>query len=444
MTTPLSEEQRKLEEKELRSLASELKDLTALPAIEHHKESIESFAEEATSYADKIRDAENLEEVAKLVEEVGKKKSKWCDLMEMVALAAEMSDPQGEALKEAEARLRKAATDLKEVSTRGQSPAFQVIARVAAEAETSLQDFLACEQVEEKWNIFARFEENRARWLSTMEDLRSGQTRDGNASEAATDLPGQDDIFCDAVSEAGSDDFCKAADAFQGCMDMPFDFAGGAQFCSTIPSTGGAASSACLPIAAATGGYEATESAPSAPSAAKQVGENVAEAKAANMSQEEAREQIKKLLQDEEEGLLVTLRKTVAAVKEDSRFEAIHEDATKLLEQMELAAGAICPEALQRNFADDLTGAEEKLMATVEPMRAAQWGAFYSKKHASALQKYDLYKRRMKPPLLAKEHEELMECVKVVLQLAEYLRKEAQNALMDSVTGLVAQTMVRS
>lgn len=161
------------------------------------------------------------------------------------------------------------------------------------------------------------------------------------------------------------------------------------------------------------------------------------------MTPDEARAQIKKLLEDEEEGLLVTLRKCVAKVKEDDRFEGVFEDATKLLEQMELAAGAICPEALQQDFSDSVEGAEEKLKATVEPMRKAQWGAFYAKKHAFAVKKFDLYHRRGKSPKLSEDHEELLECVKVVIQLSEYLRKEAQNSLMDSVTGLVAQTMVR-
>lgn len=452
MAAKLSDEQRRLEEKDLRELAGELKHLAAQPAIESHLESIQGFAAQAEEYADKIRDAATPEEAAELVKEVEGKKTQWCELMEMLALAAEMSDPDGEALKEAENRLRKAATDLKEVSQRGTSAAFTVIARVASEAEASLKAFLEATEVQEKWNIFARFEENRARWLGQMETLRSGQ-QDGNASEAATDVPG--DIFCDAVSEAGSEEFCKAADAFENCMNMPFDmpfetidgfggydgFGGGAA-CVAIPGASGYSSAAAC--ATTESSASAAPAEPAGPKSTAAVEANLAAAQATPMSPDEAREQIKKLLQDEEEGLLVTLRKTVAKVKEDDRFEQVHEDATKLLEQMELAAGAICPEALQQEFADSLEGAEDKLKATVEPMRKAQWGAFYSKKHASALKKFDLYHRRGgKLPKLSEDHGELLECVQVVLQLAEYLRKEAQNALMDSVTGLVAQTMIR-
>merc|ERR1719265_1057343 len=203
--TKLSDEQRRLEVKDLKELADELKHLAEQPSVEKHVDSIKGFADQALGYADKIENAATPEEAAVLAKEVEGKKTQWCELMEMLALAAEMSDPQGEALKEAESRLRKAATELADVSQRGNSAVFTLIGRVAAEAKTSLDAFLATEEVEKKWDIFAAFEENRARWLSTMENLRSNQ-QDGNASEAATCEP--DDVFCDAVSDAGSEDMC--------------------------------------------------------------------------------------------------------------------------------------------------------------------------------------------------------------------------------------------
>eukprot|EP00929_Paragymnodinium_shiwhaense_P020860 TRINITY_DN13769_c0_g1_i1.p1 TRINITY_DN13769_c0_g1~~TRINITY_DN13769_c0_g1_i1.p1 ORF type:complete len:435 (+),score=156.52 TRINITY_DN13769_c0_g1_i1:72-1376(+) len=431
MATRLSDEQRRLEEKDLRDLADELKHLAEQPAVKGHLDAINGFADEAVSYADKIRDAESPEAAATLAREVEGKKTQWCELMEMLALAAEMSEPDSEGLKEAESRLRKAATDLKEVSQRGQTAAFAVIGRVAAEAETSLEKFLAATEPQEKWNIFGRFEENRARWLTQMEALRSGN-QDGTASEADTAVP--QDIFCDAVSQAGSEDVCKAADAFESCMNMPFDFGefGADGFVMQTAAT-----------SSSNGGYGGAAAAPAGPSAAAASAAAVASfaAEGPQMTPAEAREQIKKLLQDEEEGLLVTLKKTVATLKEDNRFEEIYDDATKMLEQMEIAAGAICPEALTQEFTEDVTGQEERLKATVEPMRKAQWGAFYAKKHASAVQRFDLY-RRGKQYRLRDDHGELMECVKVTIQLAEYLRKEAQNALMDSVTGLMRQAML--
>merc|ERR1712137_745189 len=135
---------------------------------------------------------------------------------------------------------------------------------------------------------------------------------------------------------------------------------------------------------------------------------------------------------------MVTLRKAVAAFKADERFEKGFEDADKFLEQMEIAVVAVAPATSSQTFPDDLTGQEERLQATVQPYRAAQFASLAAKKHAFNLRKYDLYIAKRGMPKLAEEHEELYDCAEAGVQISEFLRRHAQGAVMDCITGLVA------
>jgi len=445
----LSAEERTAQEQQLRSLAQQLRDLSTTTAGEGHEDAIGGFASQAESYADRIRDAPSLAAAAELVQEVTRKQGQWTQLLELLSLAGQIENDEEagadvanevlqQAVQEAEAKLRSTATQLRAVADSGTTAVFGAIGTVAAEAETGLEEFLAAESAEEKLQVYTRVEESRARWLSQMETLHTTVAEaDGAESEAPTDAPDAgdqaleefvEDTACKAVKElVSSSDGCTLASGAGSGYGSGYNNYFPAAGCSLLPSS---ASGGCTAVSSPT---VATGPAP-----AEVVPALLAEV--ANISPKEAREKLVVYLNDKDEGLLATLRTAVAKVKEDDRFEGVHEDAGKLLEQMELAVGAIIPEALTQDFSDDLAGAEDKLKATVEPMRKAQWGGFYAKKAAFTVRKYDLYVAKGKMPKLKNEHADLLECATVIVDLAEFLRKEAQNAIMDSVTGLVSQT----
>mmetsp|Transcript_28728 Transcript_28728/g.65234 ORF Transcript_28728/g.65234 Transcript_28728/m.65234 type:complete len:122 (+) Transcript_28728:1039-1404(+) len=115
---------------------------------------------------------------------------------------------------------------------------------------------------------------------------------------------------------------------------------------------------------------------------------------------------------------------------------------------MEIAVGAIIPtrtdglpaDAAPEQFSPDVAGAEQRVMTQVEPLRKAQWGAFYAKKHAWAVRKYDTYRRKGPMPKLQDNHPDLYKLCVQVTEVAEYLRKEAQGGVMDAITALVDVT----
>lgn len=340
-----------------------------------------------------------------------------------------------ETLQETEEKLRRMASQLRAVAESGRTPIFAAIGVVASNAEAILADLLAAETTEEKLEVKARFEESRIQWTAEMSDLQSS-IMDGSESQAPTEAPDASDLVCEFADDA-EDDCCRAADecASGGAFSWPagsgYQMSAG---CTAVPlgttSGQGCAEVSTPPVAQDSSSLQNSTEASAFLRSAAELG---------SLSGEEARAQLVLCLTDEEEGLLTTLKAAVAKVKEDERFEGVHEDAEKLLEQMQLATGAVVPAALAQEFSDDLTGAEERLKAMVNPMREAQWGGFYAKKAAFAVRKYDLYKRKGKMPHLKVEHPQLLECAEVCVDLAEFLRKEAQNSIMDSVTGLVQQ-----
>lgn len=449
---------------QLRELAQQLRDLSTSAGGAGHEDSILGFAGQADSYADRIRDAASPEAAGTLVTEVARKEAQWRQLLELLNVATLCENPDGvqadsavvEALvQEAEQKLRQTAAQLRSVADGGTSAVFGAIGAVATEAEVGLADFLSAETVEAKMEVYARVEECRARWLAQMEDLHA-TVADGSESQAPTEAPDATDPVCEYVDDFPEDVSCRpmreaAPIGGNGCVmpseAMPsresssgyYNFFSSAS-CTLVASP--ASSADCGVASSPPVSTDAPVASISTPHALKEVPALLTEG--ANVSQKEAREHLKTYLNDKDEGLLATLRTVVGKVKEDDRFEGVHEDASKLLEQMELAAGAITPEALVQEFSDNLAGAEDKLKATVEPMRKAQWGGFYAKKAAFSVQKYDLYVAKGKMPKLKDEHSELLECAKVCVDLAEFLRKEAQNAILDSVTGLVTQTMPAS
>lgn len=448
----MTEELKVSEERQLRELAQQLRDLSTSTAGAGHEDSIVGFATQAESYADQIRDASSPEAVTALVVEVARKRSQWTQLMELLSLAGAVEnddDQDAQALAQLEAQLRSTATQLRAVAAGGTSDVFNAIGRVASEAEAGLVDFLAAETKEEKLEVYARVEESRNRWLGQMEGLQS-EVLDGNESQAPTEAPDASDLACEYV-----DDFqdceetscrpAKEAAAVLGCT-MSSAGCGSGAYQSYFPSTGctslspAASSSGCVAVSDPPITAASSSDSNSAPPASSDVLGKLTEEGLADIAPGDVREQIAICLSQKDDGLLDTLRRTVAKVKEDERFEGIHKDAGELLAQMELASGALIPEALVQEFPDDLAGAEERLKATVEPMRKAQWGGFYAKKAAFTVQKYDLYVAKGKMSKLKDEHSELLACAKVCVDVAGFLHKEARNAIMDSVTGLVAQT----
>jgi hypothetical protein len=353
---------------------------------------------------------------------------------------------------------------------------FGQIGAVADQAEAGLVEFLAAGSTQEKWEVYARVENNRNQWLHQMQDLHSNMS-DGNESQAPTEAPdpsdpafedcAEDEDFQDATgckvlteiparAATGGGAGAAVSSAAMRQLLTDFDIDGG--FCtpvapsgvsSTRPAANGGYSSNDVPVAAASSSSNAAVAAATAATAPSPMEAAIAKMEKAmangeevSFTPEEARQQVVLALSDEEEGLLVTLRRAVAKVKEDDRFEGVYEDAGQLLEQMALAAGAVLPSSLvqEEEAAEggELADAEERMKATVEPMRKAQWGAQRAKTAAFKVQKYDIYIAKGKKPKLADEHPELLECVKVSIELSSFLRKEAQGAILDSVTGLVA------
>lgn len=444
----MTEELRVSEERQLRELAQQLRDLSTSTAGAGHEEAIVGFASQAESYADQIRDASSPEAVTALVATVARKRSQWTQLMELLSLAGAIEnsdDEEAQALAQLEAQLRSTAEQLRAVASGGTSEIFNAIGRVASEAEAGLAEFLAAETKEDKMEVFARASQARERWLGQMEGLQS-EVLDGNESQAPTEAPDASDPSCEYV-----DDFQDCEET--SCRPAQDTAAGpGCSMASVGCGSGGYqnyfASNGCTSLseAGSSSGCRAVSDTPIAAAASSD--SNSASSDVLGMLTEEGladidpagvREQIAIALSQKDDGLLDTLRRTVAKVQEDERFEGVHKDAGELLAQMELASGALIPEALVQEFPDDLAGAEERLKSTVEPMRKAQWGGFYAKKAAFTVQKYDLYVAKGKMPKLKDEHSELLACAKVCVDVAGFLHKEARNAIMDSVTGLVAQ-----
>eukprot|EP00931_Biecheleriopsis_adriatica_P010360 TRINITY_DN111437_c0_g1_i1.p1 TRINITY_DN111437_c0_g1~~TRINITY_DN111437_c0_g1_i1.p1 ORF type:complete len:359 (-),score=96.06 TRINITY_DN111437_c0_g1_i1:11-1087(-) len=336
----------------------------------------------------------------------------------MLASSQTTANEEEETLQEAETELRRTASSLREVAESGTTPVFAAIAAFASEAEADLADFLASEAPRQKFEVYARFRESRRRWRARLEDMHSLLT-DGTESTAATEAPDPEDTECCLlVEDSAFETSCQVAAAYESCENgnSPPGDAGG--YPVALPSS---------PVAEERTSRSSFE--PMSPPATSDAS-----------TLPEAQEGLLAYLRDEEDGFLTVLTNAVEKVRNDDRFEGVHDDAGAFLEQMKLAAAAITPLALAPDLSEDLAGAEQKLQLTVEAMRKAQWGGFNAKKQAFTVQKYDLYKRKGKMPKLADEHAQLLECAKVGVDLAEYLRRIAQQAIMDSVIGLVAKT----
>jgi len=377
-----------------------------------------------------------------LAAQAASKSASWAELADMLSYSIQVENETPEealanmkaAVQEAEAKMRRTAEQLRAVADGGSTSVFEAIGAIAAEAQTGLDEFLAAETDEDKLEVYARVEESRARWLANMETMQSTVAADGSESNADTEAPDPLEPAMEACvphEDSSSLSSCRTTGGGYG----GYGNYGGYGSYSSFGLGGGCVSSAPTPI---TDAIAEDEDIPSGSTEARAAAVPAPPALGTDITPKEAREQLLVYLQSEEDGYLVTLRKAVKKVKEDERFQGVHDDAEKLLEQMELASGAVIPDALV--FSDDVAGAEDKLKATVEPMRKAQWGGFYAKKAGFTIRKYDLYVRKGAMPKLADEHAELLECATVAVDLGEFLRKEAQNAIMDSVTGLVAAT----
>jgi len=432
----LTVEDRAAEEQKLRDLAQQLRDLKACTAGAAHEATIESFASQADKFADLIRDAVTPELAAEAAAKAATKSASWAELAEMLSYSIQVEHETPEealanmkaAVEEAEAKMRRTAEQLRAVADGGSTSVFEAIGAIATEAQRGLDEFLAAETDEDKLEVYGRVEESRTRWLANMETMQS-TVADGGDGESNADTEAPDPL--EPAMEA-----CVPEPSYGMSCNTTGGGYGGYGGYSSYGLGGGCVSSAPTPITNAIAEEEDTATG----SAQSRVVVPAPPALSADITPKQAREQLLAYLQNEEDGFLVTLRKAVAKVKEDERFQGVHDDADKLLEQMELASGAVIPEALVQDFSDDVAGAEDKLKATVEPMRKAQWGGFYAKKAGFTVRKYDLYVRKGKMPKLADEHAELLECATVAVDLGEFLRKEAQGAIMDSVTGLVAAT----
>lgn len=481
----MSNSEKEEEEYKLRELVLQLEELVETPAGKSHEESIQSFVEQANSYADRIKECTTDEALEEILTEVGQKRTQWEQLVQLLSLATQMVDDD-ELVRTAEANLRKVADNLRAVADQQEgrvSQVFDAIREIAVLAEAGLKSFEEAESTAEKLEVYARVEEQRRGMLERMQGLQRMVADDDSGSEAATEDPGPGVPECQYVDDADEQKpkGCVTTEAqalgtglsaLTGSYGMssgiasPYGsiagtggygsggyggFGGGFGGWGSFGSQGCVVDTSSVPAASTSGSSAdaapaepAAEAAAPAPPPEPSLLESSALVKQlhdeATGGPKSAKEQVAICLSDPEEGLLLCLRRSVAKVKEDDRFAAVHEDAGKLLEQMELAAGAVIPEALQPVYTDDMAGAEEKLKATVEPMRTAQWGGFYAKKHAWNVKKYDLYKRKGDMPWLKEEHEELAECAEVCKDVAEFLRKEAQGNIMDCVTALVAQT----
>eukprot|EP00928_Gymnodinium_smaydae_P070587 TRINITY_DN54394_c0_g1_i1.p1 TRINITY_DN54394_c0_g1~~TRINITY_DN54394_c0_g1_i1.p1 ORF type:complete len:434 (+),score=129.78 TRINITY_DN54394_c0_g1_i1:54-1355(+) len=428
MAAALSDAERAEEEQTLRELAQHLRDLKSTTAGSGHGDAIEGFAAEATKFADLLRDAVSPELAAAVVAKATPKREKWTELLEMLLLASAIENPDGDALKEAEDELRASATQLRTVASSGPStPVFQAIAAIADEAEQGLADFLAAETGEQKWRVYGRVKESRARWSAQMENMQATYA-DGSDSQAPTEAPDPNAPACEYADDSSACRFVSTHLASSGCVAWPGDSGG-------FDSFGGWPSVGCTPVGCT-------------PVRAEGVNASIPEDRAAaappliaaDATPEEARKQLIEYIKDEENGLLAETRKAVEKVKADERFEGVHADAAKMLEQLEIGSAAITPEIFTQEAPTDLSGAEERVRACVEGLRKAQWGGFYAKQAAMQVRKYDIYKRKGAMPRLSEEHPDLIECATVAVDMGEFLRKEAQGAILDSVTGLVAQT----
>ena len=160
--------------------------------------------------------------------------------------------------------------------------------------------------------MYARVEEDRARWLEQMQDAHSNLA-DGSDSQAPTEAPDPLDPVCEYVDDTTYAS-CVAAVAPSGSVGGYTSFGGGcAPVAGGFHYGGGCTSSSVA----------ATASSAATPTATAAAGLVAPPDLAVPATAQEAREQLVVYLQDKDEGLLVTLRKAVAKVRDDERFEGV-------------------------------------------------------------------------------------------------------------------------
>lgn len=309
---------------------------------------------------------------------------------------------------------------------------FRAIGDIASAAEQGLAEFIAAQSPEEKLQIYDRVEQSRADWLQSMERMQT-ELQDGAASQGPTEAPSERDGEVEEFHDAIEDTFDKTWEAMlsMGAFQGNSSVYSGAR-AGTLPRN---ATSAATSSAAAAGSGAAV--AKPTPSTTKPVATVPAPPLVGEAN--EVRGHMVKYLQDGAGGFLPILRKAVEDVQRDARFEGVHEDAIHFLEQMELSAGAIL--ALAAPAAGTQQGSiEEREHQTLEASRNAQSGANEAKKLAFTIQKFDIYIRKKEQPRLSDEHPALTQCAQIAVELANYFRKEAQAAVMESMTRLVAHT----
>merc|ERR1711966_483158 len=115
---------------------------------------------------------------------------------------------EDEGLRQAEAKLRSTAVQLRAVADGGATSVFGAIGNIASEAEAGLAEFLAADSAEDKWEVYNRIEESRSQWISRMEDLHSA-VADGSESQAPTEAPDPLEPACEYVD--GDDAVCETS-----------------------------------------------------------------------------------------------------------------------------------------------------------------------------------------------------------------------------------------
>lgn len=408
---------------------------------------VKAIAADVNSYADKVRDAATDEEAIAACEEAESKKSGWIELLDLLTISKKVEDEEDRMLMTAESKLQETANQLRSLSQRGKSAAFETIASLADTAESYVTRFQKARTVEAKWEVYAAAEEARGDWALQMTQLRNTQESAQNAMEVAEATAAGTKTKVADVRDALANQFLMQVGgatepASSSDTKVPAVFYDRAcDSCSAAPIMGRCFNSKvkadydlCDKCYYKLTEEERTEYDEVPPPDNAMLPENV-------------RRQVVTFLSSET-GLINSLKTAVAVFQEDPRFESVHEEAVKTLEQMEIAVGAIIPtradglpaDAAPETFSPDVAGAEQRVLTQVEPLRKAQWGAFYAKKHAWAIRKYDTYRRKGPMPKLQDNHPELYKLCVQVTEVAEYLRKEAQGGVMDAITALVDVT----
>jgi len=442
----MTPEERAAQEAKLRGMAEMLTRVGESMGDTASKEAVKGIAAEVNGYADKVRDAETLEEAIQAAEAAESKKASWIELLDLLTLSKKVEDEEDRMLMSAELKLQETATQLRSLSQRGQSAAFQTIGTLADTADTFVTRFQNARTAEAKWEVYAAAEEARGEWALQMTQLKntqeSAQTAQEVAEATAAGTKNKTADVRDALANqflmqvgggepASSDDTKVPAVFYDRACDA----------CSAAPIMGRCFNSKVK------ADYDLCDKCYFKLSESEREEYDEVPPPDNAMMPENVRRQVVTFLSSET-GLINSLRTAVAVVKEDPRFEAIHEDAQKTLDQMEIAVGAIIPtrsdglptDAAPEQFSPDVAGAEQRVMTQVEPLRKAQWGAFYAKKHAWAVRKYDTYRRKGPMPKLQDNHPDLHKLCVQVTEVAEYLRKEAQGGVMDAITALVDVT----